>query len=49
MIRMNWKSILVLCKDCHKSFHGKNDKGEDLAYISEPRVEGIIRDYYEKK
>ena len=49
MIRMNWKSILVLCKDCHKSFHGKNDKGEDMFFITDTRIEGIIRDYYEKK
>jgi len=49
MIRMNYKNILVLCKDCHKSFHGKNAKAEDLIYISEERTEGIIRDYYEKR
>ena len=48
MIRMNYKSILILCKDCHQSYHGKNDKGEDIYFISQERIEKILKEYYEK-
>jgi predicted metal-binding protein len=48
MIRMNFKSILILCKDCHQSYHGKNDKGEDIYFISQERIEKVLKEYYEK-
>jgi hypothetical protein len=49
MIRHNWKTIVILCKDCHKSYHGKNNKGEDIYYISEQRIEAVKRDFFDEK
>lgn len=48
MIRHNYKTIVVLCKDCHQSYHGKIDKHEDINFISETRTAQVIRDYFEK-
>ena len=48
MIRHNWKTIIILCKECHQSYHGKNDKGDDIYWISEQRIEKVMRDYFEK-
>lgn len=48
MIRHNYKTIVVLCKDCHQSYHGKIDKHEDVCFISDERIQNVLRDYFEK-
>jgi hypothetical protein len=47
MIRHNYKTIIVLCKDCHQSYHGRI--ADDTTFISEERIKEIMRDYFEQK
>lgn len=46
LIRHNYQNIVILCKDCHMSYHGKIYPEDDKVFIAETRIKAVKEEFY---